>query len=344
MIKFTCLDCGLVFSRATSLLNSDVKKTLKSYCVKCAFKKNKEIEINGIKIDRYDYESKFLLQIDQTPGLGPNGDCWEWTGVINSSNGYGYMKISEINSPVRIHRFSYEFFKGKITPGLFVMHSCDNRKCVNPDHLSLGTHQDNMDDAVNKGRMQQGEDRYCAKLTEEEVLQIYKDYKNGKMDQYRLAEKYNVKQTTIQQITSGHTWKHITGGKPLESSSKHCSKLEAEDVLKIREEYKTGDISIYDLALKYDVKRDTIFKVVNGKTWKKVTNGEVVIPLKQPPTKIGKSFGEMRYNAKMTDEKVREARKLYESGWSIRKLMEKYEMSECPITQIVKRQSWKHVI
>jgi hypothetical protein len=71
--------------------------------------------------------------------------CWLWLGR-KQPNGYGIYKSKYS------HRFSYEIFKGEIPKGLVVMHSCDNRICCNPDHLSVGTYRDNIMDAVKKGR------------------------------------------------------------------------------------------------------------------------------------------------------------------------------------------------
>lgn len=75
--------------------------------------------------------------------------CWNWTGGFLQS-GYGIFTIN--NKIVRAHRFSYELHKNKIPVNLNVCHSCDNPKCVNPSHLWLGTHKENMDDMMRKGR------------------------------------------------------------------------------------------------------------------------------------------------------------------------------------------------
>lgn len=77
------------------------------------------------------------------------GGCWEWT-ASTFPDGYGQHKWKYKNR--RAHKLSYELTYGKVPKGLEVMHSCDNRICVKPKHLSLGTHQDNMDDMVAKGR------------------------------------------------------------------------------------------------------------------------------------------------------------------------------------------------
>jgi len=78
----------------------------------------------------------------------PNG-CWEWIAALDT---YGYGQCRFNGKLYKAHRLFYSLFKGPISKGLFVCHSCDNKKCVNPDHLWLGTVQDNSDDMKNKGR------------------------------------------------------------------------------------------------------------------------------------------------------------------------------------------------
>jgi hypothetical protein len=92
-------------------------------------------------------KERFLSKVDYS---NPDG-CWIWTGGT-STDGYGRLKVGGIY--MRAHRLSYEFFKGPIPEGLMVRHRCpvqDNRLCVNPDHLIVGTHQDNMDDLTLSG-------------------------------------------------------------------------------------------------------------------------------------------------------------------------------------------------
>ncbi len=105
---------------------------------------SENIETNRLKTP----QQRFYSQIEKN---NENG-CWEWTGFILNHPYYGYGSIRVEKKIVRAHRFSYELHKGKIPNGLHVCHSCDNRRCVNPDHLWIGTHQDNMRDMMAKGR------------------------------------------------------------------------------------------------------------------------------------------------------------------------------------------------
>ena len=81
--------------------------------------------------------------------------CWLWTGARFRAYNGDYGAFSLAGRPQRAHRVAYLLFKGEIPKRLHVLHECDNPSCVNPKHLFLGTHQDNMTDCINKGRMPQ---------------------------------------------------------------------------------------------------------------------------------------------------------------------------------------------
>ncbi|WP_420872710.1 HNH endonuclease [Paenibacillus ehimensis] len=108
------------------------------------------------------------------------------------------------------HRYSYQMHKGTIPKGMFVMHSCDNRLCVNPDHLIVGTHRDNMDDMINKKRQAVGERVKSSKLTKEKVKEIRSLRKRGLM--YKdIAVRFGVSAYHVKDICRFRVWKHVEG-------------------------------------------------------------------------------------------------------------------------------------
>lgn len=109
---------------------------------------------------------------------------------------------------VRVHRLSWFIHNGPIPKHLFVCHKCDNRACVNPKHLFLGTADDNVQDAVRKGRMARGETSGTHKLTEKQVLEIRKRVKNGEK-QLPLAAEYGVQGPAIFKIVHRERWRHL---------------------------------------------------------------------------------------------------------------------------------------
>jgi hypothetical protein len=125
--------------------------------------------------------------------------CWFWIGTKNR-RGYGKMCFQG-NTTTPAHRVSYQLFKGKIEGNLLVCHTCDVPSCVNPDHLWLGTTQDNKKDQIIKGRIGK-------KLNEKDVLEIRKLYDNS-IGSNTIAKLFNVTCGTISSIVKRRVWKHI---------------------------------------------------------------------------------------------------------------------------------------
>ena len=121
---------------------------------------------------------------------------------------FAYKYFEGKSKPVKAHRYSYEFHKGKIGPGLHVCHTCDIRSCVNPDHLWLGTSDQNNKDKANKGRAarQPGESHGMSKLTQSDVDEIRKIYSEGGVSQASLSRKYGIGKPQICRIIKRQRW------------------------------------------------------------------------------------------------------------------------------------------
>ncbi len=151
-----------------------------------------------IKTTDSEFKERFWEQV------GPKHNCWIWRGNL-VHNGYGVF-YSRLDGAKywRAHRYSYALHKGPIPDGMNVLHTCDNRPCVNPDHLFLGDQGVNLRDAAAKGRIT-GANNANAKLSNDDVLSIRASDKSVP----ELAAQYDIHPTHIARIINREKWTHI---------------------------------------------------------------------------------------------------------------------------------------
>lgn len=157
-----------------------------------------------------------LLDLFESRVVRQSG-CWAWKSRPMAN---GYVRVKHQGKIVKGHRASWLLFRGAIPEGLYVCHHCDNRACTNPDHLFLGTQQDNVNDCWAKGRGGSGNGRRkqrlgrhrrgseieWAKLTEEEV----RDIRSGRLTRAEFALAYKITKAAIYKIIHRKSWAHVS--------------------------------------------------------------------------------------------------------------------------------------
>jgi hypothetical protein len=148
----------------------------------------------------------------------PNSGCWLWTGVLSGAKLNRAVLGEKVDGRWRntyASHIAWRLYRdGDIPPGLLVCHRCDNPYCVNPEHLFLGTHRENTQDAVRKGRMcgpknpavYRGENHSRAKLTDQQAREIFASKELGTV----LARRFCVSRSTIRHVRIGRSYRSAT--------------------------------------------------------------------------------------------------------------------------------------
>lgn len=161
---------------------------------------------------------RFLSHVSKDAESG----CWHWGSTIKR-DGYGQFWLQGASH--RAHRVSWVLFRGEIPQGKWVLHHCDTPRCVNPDHLWLGDNSENQIDCARKGRtnlqrhpeqsrfndpsvIRRGSGSHMAKITEAQAFMIRELWKSG-MTERMIGVAYGLRQTTVNLIRRGVTWKHV---------------------------------------------------------------------------------------------------------------------------------------
>ena len=219
-------------------------------------------------------EQRFWKQVKKTDS------CWLWAGSLDR-DGYGVFRgtIAGVTF-TKAHRFSYALHSGDLLHGMQSLHTCDNPRCVNPDHLFSGTNADNMADKKQKGRAhsQSGETSGKAVLSEKQVREILKDPR----PHAQISADYGVKPSTIGSIKQKVSWKHLKESAVRaprigqQGEKFYAAKLKEEDVLFIRASSQPGKL----LAAKFGVSPQTITDIRKFRSWTHI-QGELAMSKEQ---------------------------------------------------------------
>ncbi len=215
--------------------------------------------------------------------LGPD-ECWEWMTNTNRKR-YPTFWSSSLHRHLGAHQFSYILSNGPIPKGELIRHSCHNKWCVNPNHLSSGTHQDNANDMVAAGRSRVGERHHnfgkfgednpnFGKRWTEEMCQKQSQILTGRT----VPEETKARIANSMMGEKNHFYgkKHSLETKAkisaVDRSGEHNSRsiVTATQVLEIRKEYATGDITIKKLATKYGLTEPGMYSIISRRTWKHI--------------------------------------------------------------------------
>jgi hypothetical protein len=153
--------------------------------------------------DDFEYAARFRARHLAKTKITEKG-CWEYQGLRNDA-GYGLTNLRK--EQMFLHRASFTLFCEPIKLGNLVRHTCDNPPCWNPEHLVQGTHTDNAEDAIDRGRKPVGQKVYNAKITNAQALEIRQRALAGE-NHRKLAAEFGIARTSVGRIARGQIWRH----------------------------------------------------------------------------------------------------------------------------------------
>ena len=215
------------------------------------------------------WRQEALLRFEAKAIPEPMSGCWLWTGAM-VPDGYGSTHWPfDGRTTLKAHRAAWIFYRGDLADDQQVLHRCDTRACVNPDHLFLGDNVTNVADRVAKNRSAhiRGVHQGRAKLTERDALQILADPR----PHWKIAADYGISEGPVSQIKAGKLWTHVTGGRTdirgaLRGERVGNSKLTAEEVRQIRADVRSHSV----IASDFHVSRSHVGDIKRRKRWSHV--------------------------------------------------------------------------
>ena len=192
-----------------------------------------------------------------------NNGCWNWTGPLR--NGYGHMRAGA--ATIGAHRFFFENHVRRLNAGEWVLHRCDNKQCVNPDHLYAGSQRDNVRDAVERG-LYIG-NMSAAKLTADDVAAI----RLSNASTVSIAREYGMSNSAIRAVRKGETYLNVVSPKRqfvarewAKGERHHSARLSVDQVVAIKKALSEGQRPT-DLGAIYGVCESSIRRIRQGCSW-----------------------------------------------------------------------------
>lgn len=277
--------------------------------------------------DRQDAWEIFMRVVTKDKKRG----CWLWQGV-RKSNGYGI--VSSKGLPSAAHRIAYELFVGPIPPGSHILHACDNPPCVNPKHLHLGSHQDNMREARERNLMRKGENHWTNRIPERLARGNRHRSRTQPESVTRGAEHWSKREPEKARAVMR---KAAERARPM-GETHGGAKLNEIAVRVLRQCVREGH-SFGQLARAYRLCRAVVREAVLGVTWSHIPGALKRVDIRPLPLRVGANHP----NARLDEAKVLKMRRFYRLGRSMKELAACFEVSKAVARDAIRGISWKHV-